>query len=127
MPDAGDRSARQSSLGEYLAALRGASGKSLRQVEEATEREVSNAYLSQLENGKIQQPSPNILHALARVYGVSYEHLMERAGYLLPEAQQKAKARHGRIATFAIKDLTRDEEAALLKYAAFLKSQRKRA
>jgi len=44
---------------------------SLRQVEEATEKEVSNAYLSQLETGKIVKPSPNILHALARVYSTS--------------------------------------------------------
>jgi HTH-type transcriptional regulator, competence development regulator len=127
MPDAADRPARtSSSLSEYLTALRGASGLTLRQVEEATDRLVSNAYLSQIENGKIQQPSPNILHALADVYGVKYEELMERAGYLRAVNKQKSDARHGRVATFAIKDVSKEEEEAILQYAAFLKSQRKR-
>jgi transcriptional regulator with XRE-family HTH domain len=40
--------------------------------------------LSQLENGKIRKPSPNVLHGLANVYAVPYETLMEKAGYLLP-------------------------------------------
>src|SRR2546425_8968864 len=57
--------ARPSELGALLADLRTAKGLSLRQVEEATDRAVSNAYLSQLENGKIQKPSPNVLHSLA--------------------------------------------------------------
>ena len=55
---------------------------SLRQVEEATGKAVSNAYLSQLANGKIQKPSPNVLHSLSGVYGVPYEALMEKAGWL---------------------------------------------
>jgi hypothetical protein len=54
----------EGSLGSHLARLRKAAGLSLRQVEEATGQEVSNAYLSQLENNKISKPSPNILHAL---------------------------------------------------------------
>src|SRR5512145_3443690 len=71
-------------LGSLLADLRVAKGLSLRQVEEATDRAVSNAYLSQLEKGKIRKPSPNVLHSLAAVYAVPYEALMEKAGYLLP-------------------------------------------
>ena len=71
-------------LGVLLADLRTAKGLSLREVEEATGNAVSNAYLSQLENGKIKKPSPNVLHSLAEVYVVPYEALMERAGYLLP-------------------------------------------
>lgn len=41
---------------------------SLRSVEEATS--VSNAYLSQLERGKIREPSLEILRKLALYYGV---------------------------------------------------------
>ena len=63
----------------------------LRQVEEATNKEVSNAYLSQIENDKIQKPSPNVLHALAEIYGISYEQLMEMAGYITHLAPAKAK------------------------------------
>ncbi|MBV9828299.1 MAG: helix-turn-helix domain-containing protein [Alphaproteobacteria bacterium] len=121
-----DEKAPAQSLGEYLATLRSAKRMSLRDVEEATEREVSNAYLSQLENNKIAKPSPHILHALAGAYGASYENLMERAGYLGKTADSARKGRHGRVATFAIDDLTPDEESQLLKYLAFIRSQRRR-
>ncbi len=92
MADPGGRSPRKRSeyvgrpneLGSLLADLRTAKRLSLRQVEEATGKAVSNAYLSQLENGKIHKPSPNVLHSLSGVYAVPYEALMEKAGYLLP-------------------------------------------
>ena len=111
-----------SELGSLLADLRVAKGLSLRQVEEATDRAVSNAYLSQLEKGKIRKPSPNLLHSLAAVYGVPYEALMEKAGYLLPSVGREG-ARRKRLAAFAIDDLTAEEEEELLKYLAFLRSR----
>jgi transcriptional regulator with XRE-family HTH domain len=108
-------------LGALLADLRTAQGFSLRQVEEATGKAVSNAYLSQLENGKIKKPSPNVLHSLAEVYAVPYESLMEKAGYLLPN--EGGAGRRKRLAVFAIDDLTAEEEEELLKYLAFLRSR----
>jgi transcriptional regulator with XRE-family HTH domain len=110
-------------LGSLLADLRVAKGFSLRQVEEATDRAVSNAYLSQLEKGKIQKPSPNVLHSLAAVYAVPYETLMEKAGYLLPSDGDK-HGRRRRLTAFAIDDLTAEEEEELLKYLAFLRSRK---
>lgn len=106
-------------LSAVLADLRMAKGLSLRQVEEATNKAVSNAYLSQLENGKIKKPSPNVLHSLAATYAVPYEALMERAGYLLPA--EDGGGRRQRLAVFAIDDLTAEEEEELLKYLAFLR------
>ena len=108
-------------LGALLADLRTAKGLSLRQVEEATGKGVSNAYLSQLENGRIRKPSPNVLHSLAEVYAVPYEALMEKAGYLLPA--ENGGGRRKRLAVFAIDDLTAEEEEELLKYLAFLRSR----
>ena len=113
--------ARPIELGAVLADLRTAKGLSLRDVEEATGKAVSNAYLSQLENGKIRKPSPNVLHSLAEVYVVPYEALMEKAGYLLPS--QNEGGRRKRLAAFAIDDLTAEEEEELLKYLAFLRSR----
>jgi transcriptional regulator with XRE-family HTH domain len=107
-------------LGTVLADLRTAKKFSLREVEEATGKAVSNAYLSQLENGKIQKPSPNVLHSLAAVYAVPYETLMEKAGYLLPSEGNEG-GRRRRLAAFAIDDLTAEEEEELLKYLAFLR------
>ena len=116
--------ARASELGTLLADLRAAKGFSLRQVEEATERSISNAYLSQLEKGKIRKPSPNVLHSLAAVYAVPYEALMEKAGYLLAPTGEAAGQRR-RLAVFSISDLTAEEEEELLKYLAFLRSRKK--
>jgi transcriptional regulator with XRE-family HTH domain len=108
-------------LGSLLGDLRTAKGLSLREVEEATGRAVSNAYLSQLEKGRIRKPSPHVLHRLAAVYVVPYETLMEKAGYLLPESRV---GRRKRLAVFAIDDLTAEEEEELLKYLAFLRSRK---
>ena len=79
-------------LGQYLASIRADRRLTLRQVEEATNKEVSNAYLSQIENDKIRKPSPNVLHALAEIYGISYEQLMDMAGYITSAARRKRKA-----------------------------------
>ena len=119
---AGRTDGRPNSLGGLLSDLRTAKGLSLRQVEEATDRAVSNAYLSQLEKGKIRKPSPHVLHVLAAVYAVPYEALMEKAGYLLP-SRGGPGGRQKRLAAFAIDDLTAEEEEELLKYLAFLRSR----
>ena len=109
-------------LGAFLCDLRTAKRLSLRQVEEATDKGVSNAYLSQVENGKIRKPSPNVLHSLAAVYAVPYESLMERAGYLVPSQEDEGRRRR-KSRIFAIDDLSAEEETELLKYLAFLRSR----
>ncbi len=114
------RRSRRSELGSVLADLRTVKGLSLRRVEEATGNAVSNAYLSQLENGKIRKPSPNVLHSLAAVYAVPYETLMEKAGYL-PSSNGAAGGR--KLSAFAIDDTTAEEEEELLRYLAFLRSR----
>jgi HTH-type transcriptional regulator, competence development regulator len=121
-------------LGEYLWDLRQAAGMSLREVEQTSGEQVSNAYLSQLETGKIPKPSPAILHELALVYEArlpkkspitcSYEHMMELAGHILP-ASTDHKKRGSRLPTFARESLTPDEERDLLKYLAFLRMRNK--
>jgi HTH-type transcriptional regulator, competence development regulator len=114
-----------SALGQHLAAIRADRDLSLRTVEELTNKMVSNAYLSQIEKGKIHQPSPNILHELARVYKTSYEQLMELAGYIV--GKQAPDATHGRAATFAALNLTEAEEHELLEYLKFKRSLKERS
>lgn len=109
-------------LGEYLGSIRTDRKLTLRAVEEATNKEVSNAYLSQIENGKIQKPSPNILYALANLYGVDYDKLMELAGYIT--TTRTDVERHGRAATFAELHLTQAEESELLRYLGYLRSKK---
>jgi HTH-type transcriptional regulator, competence development regulator len=125
MAKVGDQRASDESLGAHLARLRTAAGLSLRQVEDATEKEVSNAYLSQLETNKIAKPSPNILHALARIYKASYEDLMKRAGYFSSDADASGR-RQAKAATFAVQGLTPEEEQILLDYLAFIRKQKRK-
>lgn len=112
-------------IGLYLKTLREGKKMSLRAVEEATNKDVSNAYLSQLENGKIAKPSPHILHSLANVYGVEYTKLMERVGYISPSNEKNQDKQHGRAATFAIDNLTQEEENELLEYLTFIRNKKK--
>ena len=112
------------SLGSYLKSVRMGLKLTLRGVEEATGQEVSNAYLSQLENGKVSKPSPHVLYSLARVYAVSYENLMERAGYIsATNSARSSSEKHGRAATFSIDHLSAEEESELLKYLSYYRSQ----
>lgn len=110
-------------LSSYLKTARGRLKLSLRAVEEATNNEVSNGYLSQLENGKISRPSPNILHSLSEVYGLDYSELMRRAGHIAPSAGREEGAKHGRAATRAVENLNEDEQQELLKYLEFIRSR----
>ena len=117
-------------LGLYLANIRSVKKLTLREVEEATGRDVSNAYLSQLKTGKITRPSPNVLHALAKVYGVPYETLMSKAGYISPVAPgtasvlRSAGPRTKVASALESEQLTSEEEEKLLEYLAFLRSRR---
>lgn len=124
MPSPSPDPSQAQALGKYLASLRTAKGYTLREVEDATGKEVSNAYLSQLEHGRINKPSPNVLHSLASVYGAAYEKLMEKAGYITPLAEHSQGTKHGRAATFAIGDITEEEEEALLAYLAFYRQRK---
>lgn len=65
-------------FGRYLRELRG--DRSTRQVEIATG--VSNSYISLIERGMRDIPSPDILKKLSHAYGVSYDELMQKAGYV---------------------------------------------
>lgn len=119
------QTSRPTNLGKFIKKARTDLKLSQREVEDATGKEVSNAYLSQLESGKITKPSPHILYALSTALAVSYETLMERAGYIVPSTErQEQGAKHGRAATFAVDNLTAEEESALLDYLAYLRSKK---
>ena len=109
-------------LAGFLRSARARRSMSLRSVEEQTD--VSNAYLSQLEHGRIRQPSPVILHKLSELYGVPYADAMRLAGYPLPGLPEQEPAPAG-LARFG--DVTPDEERALAEYLEFLRTRRGRS
>jgi|SRR5882724_5357269 len=115
------------SLSEELKRLRKIRNVTLREVEENTK--ISNAYLSQLENGKTDKPSPHVLHKLAGFYGVPYRYLMEAAGYMQDEdpasGSKKRKGVGSAEAALMSANLTKDEEKLVASYIEFLRSQRR--
>jgi len=66
-------------LGSELRKARIAAGMTLRAVQSSTG--ISNAYLSQLETAKAENPSPAVLRKLADLYKVRYESFLTTAGY----------------------------------------------
>ncbi|MDN3657847.1 helix-turn-helix transcriptional regulator [Ferruginibacter paludis] len=110
--------------GEYIRALREAKNMTLREVEKLAD--VSNAYLSQLESGKVKQPSPLTLHKLSEIYGVSYDLLMEKVGYPTPERKENVKSESGKTSiAYRIGHISDDEELELLNYLKFIRTRKK--
>lgn len=108
-------------LGSMLVEARTRKRLSQRAVE--AETGISNAYLSQLESGKVRQPSPTILHKLAELYGIDYTAILESAGYPVPtvggtQPSSRLSARTG--------PTTEEEEEALVEYLAFLRSKKRK-
>ncbi len=87
---------------------------SLRSVSDATG--ISNAYLSQLENGAATNPSPDKLHALAEYYGVPYESLMREAGYIRPRAEGETRDISAFEAQLMSMDLAPDEQDQVVRF-----------
>jgi transcriptional regulator with XRE-family HTH domain len=121
-----------------LKQLREIHGYSLRKVEEATG--ISNAYLSQLERGDAAKPSPEKLARLAEFYKVTYEQLMELAGYLNPMSNHRvmpprlvstSKTKTAKVSVLRQAlmnaELSADEETLVADYISFLKTRSKRS
>jgi transcriptional regulator with XRE-family HTH domain len=109
-------------LGELLADARARRKLTLRAVQETIG--ISNAYLSQLETGKVQSPSPVVLHKLSELYELPYATVMEVAGYPLPQ-NVKAGSTDNRLAARMGKT-TPEEEDAIVEYLRFIRSQKNR-
>ena len=113
-------------IGALLRKLREIKGFSLREVERRSG--VSNAYLSQIEGGKVKNPSPHHLFKLAKVYEIEYSELMKAAGYAVSLDSPKATKRSLRNAALAsIDDLSDVEMRELEDFVKFLRSRRKRS
>jgi HTH-type transcriptional regulator, competence development regulator len=110
-------------LGSLLTAARQRRNLTLRAVE--AETGISNAYLSQLEHGKIRAPSPVVLSKLSQLYDLSYTLVLEHAGYPVPADQAGRSDAESKFAA-RIGPVTAEEEEALVEYLEFYRSRRKR-
>jgi transcriptional regulator with XRE-family HTH domain len=122
-----DDPAAEVPLGTYLREVRGSLGLSLRQVEAATDKAVSNGYLSQIESGDVDRPSPNVLFHLAEVYGIEYGKLMIRAGHHVPATSQSGVMPQtvAGVPLRALEELDEHDQQLLREYLAFLQSRKK--
>lgn len=107
------------SLGSTLKRTRESIPLTLRQVEDATD--ISNAYLSQLENDKIKSPSANILYKLANIYKIDLNVLLNAAGIIqqpLNETSAEDNEWTSRVAYYAER-LNKYEKQEILSYIKF--------
>jgi transcriptional regulator with XRE-family HTH domain len=117
-------------FGALIKELREGKKLSLREMEDKSG--ISNAYISQVENGQIKRPSPNFLHKMSEVLDYPYELLMERAGHVVPnprtaQNRSRRKGSDEKQKAFAIfstiKDLTEEEAEALLEFLNWRRSR----
>jgi transcriptional regulator with XRE-family HTH domain len=97
--------------------------KRLSQRAVEAETGISNAYLSQIEGGKVRKPSPTMLHKLAELYELDYATVLDWAGYPVPSAESRKQA--SRLAA-RIGPTTEKEEDAIAEYLAFLRSKKRK-
>jgi len=106
-------------LSKYLREKRLDLGLTLRKVEDLTG--ISNAYISQVENAKIIQPTPKILRKLSDCYELSYPRLLEMAGH--PIISNSSSTIQFKTSSRLI-DITADEEKELTEYLTFIRRRR---
>lgn len=119
---------RYMSLGTKLKDAREHLQLTLRQVEEASG--ISNAYLSQLENGKILKPSANILYKLSTLYKVNLNSLLAAAGIISTSDQSAELSTEDEVSNniaFYAENLSSDEKTQVLEYIKFLRHKKKNA
>jgi len=114
-------------LGKTLKSTRENVSLTLRDVENSTG--ISNAYLSQLENDKIKNPSANILYKLASVYKISLDVLLTASGIIekkenIDNINDDQSFLEKEIAFYKDK-LSPDEEKQIVEFIKFIKFKNK--
>jgi transcriptional regulator with XRE-family HTH domain len=109
-------------LGQMIREGRDAKGLSLRALEELTG--IPNAHLSQLETGKIEQPSMALLYGVSEALDLDYSALLRLAGHVVEVASAGSKAVPG-VAFRGSEDLTPEEADEVLRFIELLKKRQK--
>ena len=107
-------------LASTLLALRKRRGLSLREVQERTG--VSNAYLSQIEQGKRGTPTLTLLTKLARAYGISIPQLLNRVEKRSPSASLARFTSDANYVAATFERLSSDRQTQLLEYLKYLET-----
>lgn len=112
-------------LGVTLKNYRSLRKLTLKDVE--NELGISNAYLSQLENDKVKNPSAHILYKLAKLYNVNLNTLLFAAGVIEEDPDKKSTINNRFLqkVAFSSDELTKEQRKMVLEYLEFLKSRNK--
>jgi transcriptional regulator with XRE-family HTH domain len=117
-------------VGLQLRELRQNLGWSLREVERRSAGRVHNAYLSQIETGRVKGPSVELLATLAQLYGADLWQLMHRAGWVPEHYRDDSPAPRptgGDLLPRALfADLTAEEVDEVVEYVKLIKRRRRR-
>lgn len=108
-------------LGTVLYCAREQRGWTLREAERQTG--VHNAHLSQIEKGRIRNPSMALLWDLAAAYGLEYNNLLDLAGHTTRDERHAGRRSLAGATLQALEDIEPHEEEQLL---AFLEQVRRR-
>lgn len=119
----------QNELGSLLQDARKRCGLTLRAVEESTGRRVKNSYLSQVENGRIGQPSPDAIYELSQLYGLPYADVMVIAGYQVPvgSGRDSRLSGAGVLLEAELSDLSDEEIEDILAVVRVIKDRKNRS
>ena len=111
-------------LGTVLKSTRERVSLTLREVELATD--ISNAYLSQLENDKIKKPSASVLYKLADLYKINLDELLVASGIIEKGASlDPVKSELEKQVQFLKGKLKDEEERQILSFIKFILEQNK--
>lgn len=111
------------SLGEFIKEKRNLKNWSQRDL--AAKSGVSNAEISRIESGKRKEPSSSVLKDIASALDVPVEDLLQQAGVISDSSTATTQSSFESSAYVSVDDLSEDEIEDVMKYIAFLKSQRK--
>lgn len=103
-----------SNLSNLLRKAREHKGATLREVEEETG--ISNAYISQIEKGKVTSPSPRKLKSLSDFYSINYQTLMEAAGHEQVSSRHREDSKVSAMELLNAQDITDEEARALVSF-----------
>jgi transcriptional regulator with XRE-family HTH domain len=112
-------------LGLHLKELRNKMGWSLREVEARTNGVIHNAYLSQIESGRVKSPSVMLLGALAEAYRVDLLTLMHRAGWVPADGRAVDPTPYDLLPRALFEDLSPDEVDEVVEYVHLIKRRRR--
>jgi len=113
-------------LGESLKRARKIINLTLRQVEDSLD--ISNAYLSQLENDKIKKPSADVLYKLSNLYRIDLTQLLKASGIIEEPTPVKTKEGQAREelnqqVAFSLDNLNFSQKKEVLNFMEFIKAK----